>query len=61
MSPCDLQDDLPVGHLPDPGLDDVEVHQLPAEEVEGAEPDPGQQEESRQPKDEALQEGLVSR
>lgn len=57
MFPSLTQDDMPGGHLPHPGLDDVEVHQLSAEEVEGAQPEPGFQGEGYQPKEQAPQEG----
>ncbi|CAB1329383.1 unnamed protein product [Coregonus sp. 'balchen'] len=45
-----LKDDMPGCHLPHPGLDDVEVHQPSAEEVEGAQPEPGSQGEAVSPK-----------
>lgn len=51
---------MSLSHLLDPGLDDVEVHQLPAEEVERAESGPEQQEEDRQSQEQTRQEGLVS-
>lgn len=49
---------MPVSHLPDPGLDDVEIHQFPAEEVERTISNPGHQEESCQPEKQTQQEGL---
>lgn len=54
------QDDVSLSHLLDPGLDDVEVHQLPAEEVEGADAGPEQQEEDCQPQEQTWQEGVLS-
>lgn len=57
VKPCPPQDDLPGGHLPDAGLDDVEIHQLPVEKVEGAQSEPGHKEESSQSKEQAPQAG----
>ncbi|KAG7228161.1 hypothetical protein INR49_013445 [Caranx melampygus] len=51
------QDDLSGSDLPDAGLDDVEIHQLPAEKVEGAQPEPGLKEEDGQPEKQASQKG----
>lgn len=51
------QDDLSGSDLPDAGLDDVEIHQLPVEKVEGAQPDPGLKEEGGQPEEQASQKG----
>lgn len=51
------QDDLPGRHLPHAGLDDVEIHQLPVEKVEGAQSEPGHEEESGQSKEQAPQTG----
>lgn len=51
------QDELPGRHLPDAGLDDVEVHQLPAEEVAGAQSEPGAEEEDGQPQEQTSQTG----
>lgn len=52
-----LQDDLSGSDLPDAGLDDVEIHQLPVEKVEGAQPEPGFKEEGGQPEEQASQKG----
>lgn len=51
------QDDLLGGHLPDAGLDDVEIHQLSVEKVEGAQSEPGYKEENSQSKEQAPQKG----
>ena len=51
------QDDLSGSYLPDTGLDDVEIHQLPVEKVEGAQPEPSLKEEGGQPKEQASQKG----
>ena len=51
------QDDLSGSRLPNSGLDDVEVHQLPTQKVEGAQSDPSVQEEGHQPKEQVPEEG----
>lgn len=52
-----LQDGMLGSHLPDSGLDDVEVHQFPVEEVERTQPEPGIKEEDGQPKEQTSQKG----